>query len=73
MILVGQTLITTKYVQFKLIQPNYSDFGKPLYYVGHCETCGDDMYTGIQYDKYNMITKAKDVKRVWGRLTADRL
>ena len=62
-----------KYVQFKLTRPNFSDFGKQMYYVGHCETCGDDMYTGIQYDKYNMITKAKDVKRVWGRLTADHL
>ena len=38
-----------KYVQFKLSRTNYSDFGKSLYYVGHCKICGNDMYTGIQY------------------------
>ena len=46
-----------KYVQFVSTRPNYSDFGKPLYYVGHCEICGHDMYTGIQYSKRNQKCK----------------
>ena len=46
-----------KYVQFVSTRPNYSDFGKPLYYAGHCETCGHDMYTGIQYAEQNQKCK----------------
>ena len=46
-----------KYVQFKLTRPNYSDFGKQLYYGGHCEKCDHDMYTASQYFERNQRCK----------------